>query len=298
MNTEDDDTPASSLQAVHKLSRPDPLHDLQLLRDLAIINERTEREFGPRSRQAVLVEPKRKPNIERSRRMTLMPEEHSDMNPLNMAMAAALGLSSTPSVMASETALAAEKSVPAAIRSLVEPGRQVLAYRSVKTNDEGDQLVALVTRWQTRGPDPAKAESEWDVEYACELALFESKDGKLVAVGRNGKVVDCEYNHINRVAAELELNDQLEVSPTSVTFLNDNIRGGSYSYSFKSSRGSWHASGAVSYYVDHAASAEADEVVVAREKASYPRDFKYMPMDGFDPDDIHDALARNKSIDW
>lgn len=296
MNTEDDDTPASSLQAVHKLSRPDPLHDLQLLRDLAIINERTEREFGPRSRQAVLVEPKRKPNIERSRRMTLMPEEHSDMNPLNMAMAAALGLSSTPSVMASDAALAAEKSVPAAIRSLVEPGRQVLAYRSVKTNDEGDQLVALVTRWQTRGPDPAKAESEWDVEYACELALFESKDGKLVAVGRNGKVVDCEYNHINRVAAELELNDQLEVSPTSVTFLNDNIRGGSYSYSFAKAEGKWHVAGALSYYEDP--SPGNAEVTMVKEQVSYPADFGYISMQEFDRASLRGAMRRSRTTDW
>jgi len=37
----------SSLIPVHKLSTRDPLHDMQLLRDVAIINERVRRELGP-----------------------------------------------------------------------------------------------------------------------------------------------------------------------------------------------------------------------------------------------------------
>lgn len=37
----------SSLIPVHKLSTPDPIYDQQLMRELAIINERTRRELGP-----------------------------------------------------------------------------------------------------------------------------------------------------------------------------------------------------------------------------------------------------------
>ena len=42
--------------------RQDPLHALQLLRDLTLINERTLRELGPLPPGGVPVQAKRKPN--------------------------------------------------------------------------------------------------------------------------------------------------------------------------------------------------------------------------------------------
>ncbi|MGC1550453.1 MAG: hypothetical protein WA777_18180 [Rhodanobacter sp.] len=51
----------SSLIPVHKLATPDRLYDLQLLRDLAIVNERTARELGPMPPGGLPVIPKRKP---------------------------------------------------------------------------------------------------------------------------------------------------------------------------------------------------------------------------------------------
>lgn len=298
MAMEDEDAPASSLQPVHKLSRPDPLHDLQLPRDMAIINERIEREFGPRPGNEVPPEPKRKPRIGHKYEHVPDVEEFSDMNARSIVMAVALSAFADQPLVTADAAPATGTTIPEDVGSLVESHREVLAYRDVKINDVGDRLVVLVTRWQIAGPEPAKAKSEWDVEYACELALFQSSQGRLAAIARNRKVVDCEYNHINRVASRLELDDQLNVSPTKITFLNDNIRGGSYSYSFELKDGKWRAGKAVSYYVDPMASAEAEEVVVAREIATYPKDFEYISLEGFDPDDISEALSRNKSIDW
>ncbi|NID17466.1 hypothetical protein [Luteibacter yeojuensis] len=68
----------SSLIPVHKLSTRDPLHDMQLLRDVAIINEQVRRELGPPPR----VVPQQKPE-----------KESEDMKPRDLAMAALLGTS-------------------------------------------------------------------------------------------------------------------------------------------------------------------------------------------------------------
>ena len=70
----------SSLISVHKLSKPDRLYDLQLARDLAIANERTMRELGPMPSNGMPVQPKRKPNIPRTKQSskTLRYEHHED----------------------------------------------------------------------------------------------------------------------------------------------------------------------------------------------------------------------------
>lgn len=51
----------SSLIPVHKPRTSDPLHDLQLLRDVKIINERTAKELGPLPLGGLPVQTKRKP---------------------------------------------------------------------------------------------------------------------------------------------------------------------------------------------------------------------------------------------
>jgi hypothetical protein len=53
----------SSLIAVHKLSTPDPLYDLQLMRAVKIANEQTVRELGPLPPGGLPVQKKRKPNV-------------------------------------------------------------------------------------------------------------------------------------------------------------------------------------------------------------------------------------------
>ena len=51
----------SSLIAVHSLSTPDPLYDMQLIRELEIINARTRAELGPLPPGGISAQPKRKP---------------------------------------------------------------------------------------------------------------------------------------------------------------------------------------------------------------------------------------------
>ncbi|MET3651878.1 hypothetical protein [Dyella japonica] len=56
----------TSLIPVHAPPTRDPLHDLQLLRDLKIINERTIKELGPLPNGGLPVQAKRKPEVSRA----------------------------------------------------------------------------------------------------------------------------------------------------------------------------------------------------------------------------------------
>jgi hypothetical protein len=60
---DEDGARASSLIPAHKQSVLDPLYDLQLLRDVKIINERTGRELGPLPAGGLLVRTKHKPKV-------------------------------------------------------------------------------------------------------------------------------------------------------------------------------------------------------------------------------------------
>ena len=94
----------SSLIPVHKLATRDPLHDMQLLRDVAIINERVRRELGPPPRPA----PQQKPEKERE-----------DMKPRELAMAALVAASSSGVTLcaASAQTLGQERYIDPAVRA-------------------------------------------------------------------------------------------------------------------------------------------------------------------------------------
>jgi hypothetical protein len=70
----------SSLIPIHKLSTRDPLHDMQLLRDVAIINEQVRRELGPPARPALQQKPEK---------------EGEDMKPRDLAMVALVAAGAT-----------------------------------------------------------------------------------------------------------------------------------------------------------------------------------------------------------
>nr|WP_045737937.1 hypothetical protein [Xanthomonas sp. MUS 060] len=60
-DTDDHDDHSDNLYRPRKLKVRDRLHDLQLLRDMAIINARVRAELGPLPPGGLPVEPKRKP---------------------------------------------------------------------------------------------------------------------------------------------------------------------------------------------------------------------------------------------
>lgn len=108
MTTEDDfgeeGTRPSSLIPVHKLSTRDPLHDLQLLRDVAIINERVRRELGPPPRPASQPKPEK---------------EREELKPCELAMTAlvAAGAAGVTACASSAPTLLEESGVDPALRA-------------------------------------------------------------------------------------------------------------------------------------------------------------------------------------
>lgn len=70
----DEGARASSLKSVHKLSMHDPIYEQQLLRDLAIINERTRAELGPSPRKGLVKQTRRKPNLAQPAQATVLRE--------------------------------------------------------------------------------------------------------------------------------------------------------------------------------------------------------------------------------
>ncbi|WP_413623969.1 hypothetical protein [Luteibacter sp. Lutesp34] len=108
----------SSLIPVHKLSTRDPLHDLQLLRDVAIINERVRRELGPPPRPASQPKPEK---------------EREDMKPRELAMATLVAVGAavvTPCASSAQTLLE-ERHIDPAVRAKlnIQPPKWPLKFK-------------------------------------------------------------------------------------------------------------------------------------------------------------------------
>lgn len=93
----------SAIKEPRKLRVRDPLHDLQLLRDLAIINERTQRELGPLPLGGFPAEPKRKP--QRADAMDNSNVEDEAMKFSHVTVAATIGIASTLAACGAGSAL-------------------------------------------------------------------------------------------------------------------------------------------------------------------------------------------------
>lgn len=271
----------SSLITVHKLTTRDPLHDLQLLRDVAIINERVRRELGPMPRG--------------SRCATGHPQEHAEKVDMGMeklvALAAFASLESTLVMSGPDTSATQMVDIPTSVAELIGDDKELLAYRSA-SDERGGKIVAIVLR-HPKAPPPNGGFSWRDVEgYSCELVLLREADSDVKVTGRSGAAVDCENNRVNLLAGRLELNDQLELSATRVSFTNENTPLGSYRNSFAASASGWHLAEATLIYTE--SEPDTDGVAVIEESASYPKDVGLIAMEEFDRKKVEDVLYRNR----
>lgn len=292
MNTEDD-AEASSLQPVHKLSRPDPLHELQLLRDLAIINERTERELGPRPRQVAPVEPRRKPSFGRTVPPINEIEECNDMNPSRIAMVAALGVSSSQPALAIEDLVSSGGDIPGRVLSVVGKDRIIIAYQSVEATDGKGKTIALMARRKTKNSSPSDGLQDHEIGDSCEFMVMREDSSGLHVQGRSRGVVDCSINDEHRRAGYRELDESIELTSGALTYVvnGNTTRSGWWSYSFKFDGGVWYVSSAKNVY--NASTSEDDHVVIRVEEVFYPKDIGFMTMEKIDTRRIADALANH-----
>lgn len=324
MKMNDDENP----HRPRKLAKPDPHHEMHLLRDLAIANARTIDEFGPLPTGGLLVPPKRKPNLH-CPAPTLVANEQQEDSEMRFkhiagtaALAAAGAVACSPTMPADTakkkvtppTSVAEAQDAPTKPTSSVVPaspqtedaskqGRAGAADaipEEIRTFVGPGVTLLAYKRFDligtgnedaiiiTRGMD--------EKQSTCEISVLHKKGTSFSIEGKNDKIVDCEYNERNIRADYLDLNGYLELSRGEVKFTNENIRGGYSSYSFKYSIESekWHVLQVVSTYKGD--DFDEDGVKVYKETAQYPIDFGFISMSDFDPGMIREVMTKNKRL--
>src|ERR1700750_85549 len=210
----------------------------------------------------------------------------------NVALASAVTMAA-PTAATSAEATRIQGKLPENIASFAGQNKALLAYKAVG-DGKGGKTVALILR-DPKDPDPGLEKSAEDrIAYTCELVLLDVDGDKIRVTGKSKDAVDCDNNEINRKAGHLELSDHLNLSVDRVTFMNENIRGGSYTYAFALAGGMWHLAEATDFYKTFEKGV--DEVLIAREFAAYPKDFGLIPMEKFTPSDIRGVLYKNRSL--
>ena len=111
----------------------DPLHALQLLRDMAIVNERSVHELGPLPSGGLPVQPRRKPDLPRPPESLAVQED--EMNPLQrIAAATALAASTLAACGKAHPPEQSPESTPAAIPTPPAPNPPPVAAPEPATN--------------------------------------------------------------------------------------------------------------------------------------------------------------------
>lgn len=311
----------------------DRLHDLQLLRDLAVVNARTHAELGPLPPGGLPAEPKRKAKPWRPMAPALPDIETEDEAMKFSYMTAAAVFSAAtllttacrPSVQTDgqEVVPSEMQAAPQVISAPGDSGGDSLSSKKESAapsskgaksmNDMPDSVAAFVRPGDTLlayktmdltddGSTVAVAVirhgdiSDSPSAGMCDLLVLHEDGVKFRLAGKSAKIVDCEFNEINQRSGHLGLNSYLELSPSAMTikFTNENIRGGFYSYSFAFSDSEWRLSEAESAYKED--QSDTPDVDVFKERAVYPDDFGLISIDDFDPDKISAAMRRNKSL--
>lgn len=198
------------------------------------------------------------------------------------AMPWALGLATLTCTAATNEA---SLTVPDDVRSLVTPTDTLLAYKTADLYGDGSWAAVIVVRHQ------ASEMSADDFDHnPCDLLVLRRVNGDLAEVDRSSKTVDCTYNDVERHAPAMSLNDYLEVSPASITFINQKARGNStFYFSWSKQKGAWYLRRAAATSVRNGDGAT--DVSVTEVSATYPKNFGWTPMPSVDPEAIANILA-------
>lgn len=182
------------------------------------------------------------------------------------------------------TATPAETSsteVPQDVRALVAPADTLLAYKAADLYGDGSQAAVIVVRHQ------ASEKSDYDFDSnPCDLLVLHQVNGKLIEADHSTKVVDCTYNDVARRTPAMSLNDDLNVSPGSITFANQHRRGwNSFEFAWSKGKSAWYLHRATASNVD-------SENNGTQTTVSYPKDLGWTPISSVDPEAIAEVLEK------
>ncbi len=172
--------------------------------------------------------------------------------------------------------------------------RVLLAHREITLPDEAHPSHAIVLRHinQAEAHDPS-----WN---PCELMIIRRTSDSYEMSGRTTKAVDCTHIAFAREVATSpdDLNDYLGLDNESgrVTYSNHYTRSVSiYSFEYSKEKDEWHLSGARNSYPLY--NPESEEMQAVVEEIRYPDDFGWISMHDFDPEDLLEALMKNRTVD-
>jgi len=259
------------------LTRPDPTrgpvfvsHELQLRRDLQIVNARIAAELGPLPLGGLPVQAKRRIDA-KGRQLPQLSDVHANeeeaMNLNQIAAAAAMTAAlvacepqtdiaatgqtqtATPAAeraapVASETQAAPKAAtvpervtadtvpvVPDEIRAFVPPDSTLLAYKRFDLTEDGNEDAVLIVRHPVTEKYPDFSKNP------CDLIVLHGEESGLRIAAKSSKAVDCTYKlHAREIAKDPgDLNYLLKLKPKEITSYDetDKPTGVSTTYSFK-----------------------------------------------------------------
>lgn len=173
-------------------------------------------------------------------------------------------------------------SVPASIQALLKAGDTVLALKSIKPFGADLSGTAIVVR---------HAQSDDVHGNPCELMLL-TPDGKSFTVAaRSSQIVECRYNEAVKAAGSMGAQDNLTLSPTSVSYFNELSRGGTtYNFSWAKDKSAWHLQHVEASSVQNTETG----VVVYKSVLDYPYTLPWIALGDFDPKAIRGAMMKNR----
>jgi hypothetical protein len=173
--------------------------------------------------------------------------------------------------------------IPDSVQALITAQDTVLAMKSAKPFGNTDGGTVIVVRHplaDDRGNKP------------CELIVLKDIGGQLVSSERNGEVVECAYNQANKSAKARDLDKNLDVSATEISFFNELPRGGTtYTFAWSHEKSSWHLQ-----HVEATSVQNGDTgVLVYRSVLDYPSSLPWISLSDFDPKLIRDSVAKHRN---
>lgn len=183
-----------------------------------------------------------------------------------------------------ESAPGSEPDAPTAdVARFVGPNDTLLAYQSGDLFGPGLPGAVLIVRHPI--PDGA-----YDFDRnPCDLVILKGKGTSATQFAKGSTTVDCVYNDLNKRLGPLALNDNVEIKPGSIIFINQKDRGADrFYFRYSTARPDW--------YLERVTTAFPGVDGITTEEASYPAHFGWTPLSQVSPRALAKVLSKHKAV--
>lgn len=179
------------------------------------------------------------------------------------------------------------ESIPhARVQPLLAPEDTALAFKATQLLGADSVGASMIVRHDASGAATGNT---------CELWLLRVSGPTYVISARNGDVVDCLYNESAKGASALGLDHNLIVTPTTVSYMNELVRGGAtYVFALDSGKRTWYIKHVDASWVENSETG----VTVYKFALDYSATLPWLTLDIFKPKAIRDAVRSTVSRWW